>query len=155
MRARARVYVCFLYSVFYIQNKLYRFETQIRHGVPSQENSLSEKLRQEVSSRTIKWKIVIHMYIEVARGPFPRPRETTFDISLVLLWNLFVSSFVAVQRGLQKSRDKSATSSNDTMFQLRDGTDLLQSEFYTSTGSEIKCFFFFSICFSPSGTSSL
>jgi len=63
MRACARV-AC---SVFYIQNKLYRFETQIRREVLSRK--LSKKLRRGISSCTIKWEIVIHVYRDCSSSP--------------------------------------------------------------------------------------
>lgn len=48
MCARARAYMCCVVQcVFYIQNKLCRFETQIRREVPSRE--LSEMLRCGIS----------------------------------------------------------------------------------------------------------
>lgn len=113
---------CVVCSVFHIQNKLCRFETQIRHKVPSRD--LSEELRCGTSSCTIKWKIVIHVYRGCSVFPWSVSQpfgETTFGISHPAVNSSLLLFFFFLLRHStrsQRSRNKSAASSNNTVIRL-------------------------------------
>lgn len=128
VRARARTHarcgvVC---SVFCIQNKLCRFETQIRREVPSRE-TFGETTLWNFFVVESNGKIVIHVYrgCSSSRGPFP---------GLEKLCSAFHSSCYELPclplRRSRRSRDKSAASSNNIVIRLRSSADLTIGAFY-------------------------